>query len=523
MAEQDKATSLIMKSETDESKDKIKDKIKDNNFNVIVNNFNESSKEHDSNKKKPINEIYRNFSFKNYFNKMNRRFKINSQDKESNLNNNDLLTIINASQLYKHLPNFLFSKKKVNHELKKKRKFQNVDMFFSKKFKNIEPQKDYNLGNNSFSLLGSDSRTSKNNSVKLKNSRILPRVGNGNSSSSSVPKKLQHKKIDNNNKSEGMDSLESQVTCYLDRKKINDLPILYPLFLSYNNSYETFSEKNRVEKILNKFICLKTQITKDYKNRDKILKEFMIKNGVCDKKYFTEIKMSNFNEYLKKPFKFDPKKTIIDIINEAVNYKYINVHGDENELKSINMFNNHNVVYRNKHIMKKNTNSTDNIHSEIIYKNPICLNFNERKYNGKNVPELVKELETNLRDIKFESTKRMNMLKGANKTLKKYIIKDNNKLVPNLCLVNPDFKEKYDNIIDKENKKLEEKFNKYQLIQNINDRMYYNNIKKRFTEHNFSDEIRRKLKLTEYIYVQRAKKKMYLDQFKKIMNDLDKE
>ena len=53
--------------------------------------------------------------------------------------------------------------------------------------------------------------------------------------------------------------------------------------------------------------------------------------------------------------------------------------------------------------------------------------------------------------------------------------------------------------------------------------MYYNNIKKRFTEQNFSDEIRRKLKLTDYIYVQRAKKKMYLDQFKKIMDDLDKE
>lgn len=514
MIEQEKPSSMILKSETDESKDKTKD----NYFNIIVNNFNESSKEQDSNKKKPINEIYRNFSFKNYFSKMNRRYKINSQDKENILNgDNDLLTIINTSHLYKHLPNFLFSRKKINHEIKKKRKFKNVDMFFSRKFKNIEPRKDYNLGNSSLSLLGSDSRTSKNNSVKLKNSRGLPRVGNGNSSSSSVPKKLQH------NKSGGANSLESQVTCYLDRKKINDLPILYPLFLSYNNSYETFSEKNRVEKILNKFICLKTQVTKDYKNRDKILKEFMIKNGVCDKKYFTEIKMSNFNEYLKKPFKFDPKKTIIDIIKEAVDYKYINVHGDENELKSVNMFNNHSIIFRNKHIRKKTTNSSDNILSENMYKNPICLNFNEGKYNGKNLPELVKELETNLREIKYENTKRMNMLKGANKTLKKYIIKDNNKLVPNLCLANPDFKEKYESIIDKENKKLKEKFNKYQLIQNINDRMYYNNIKKRFTEQNFSDEIRRKLKLTEYIYVQRAKKKMYLDQFKKIMNDLDKE
>ena len=86
-------------------------------------------------------------------------------------------------------------------------------------------------------------------------------------------------------------------------------------------------------------------------------------------------------------------------------------------------------------------------------------------------------------------------------------------------MVNQDFKKNYEHIIDKENKKLMENYNRSQHIQEINDRMYYNNLKKRLTDQNFTDEIRRKLKLTEYIIVQRAKKKMALNQFNKFTKD----
>ena len=393
-------------------------------------------------------------------------------------------------------------------------------MFFSDKFKYIKPEKDYNLKNNSLSLFNDKINKYKNNLEKLKNKKSLPIIIKRIGGSKSVPKNIKQKKIENKKKQE-IKQKESQVTSYLDRKKINDLPIIYPLFLSYNNSYDTLSEKNRVEKILNKFICLKTQIIKDYKNRDKILKEFMIKNGINDKKNFTEKKLSNFNEYLKKPFKFDPKKTIIDIINEALNYEYIDIHKDENPLKPVNIFNNHNVIYRNKHIKKNiNSNSFDNINSDRFYKNLICLNFNGIKYDETNLPKLINELEENIKQIQFEGAERINMLRGGNKKLKTFKIKDNNKFVPNLCLTNQDFKEQYEYIINKENKKLMENYSRYQHIKNINDRMYYNNIKKRFTEQNFTDEIKRKLKLTEYIIVQRAKKKMFLSQFKKLTDNL---
>ena len=67
------------------------------------------------------------------------------------------------------------------------------------------------------------------------------------------------------------------ITRYLERKKINDLPVTYPLYLSYNNKYNSISEKNRVDKILNKLICLKTHIMRDPLNRIEIIQEFFLK------------------------------------------------------------------------------------------------------------------------------------------------------------------------------------------------------------------------------------------------------
>ena len=88
-----------------------------------------------------------------------------------------------------------------------------------------------------------------------------------------------------------------------------------------------------------------------------------------------------------------------------------------------------------------------------FYKNPICLKVDELKFDDKNLPILVNELEQNLKQIQYEGAERLNMLRGGIKKLKKFKIKDNNRFVPNLCLVNQEFKEKYEEIIDKENKK----------------------------------------------------------------------
>ena len=253
MTENNKNTSRIIKSEIEENESKDKDKLKDNDlnnlFNIVVNNYNETIKESEiSNKKK--NQVTRKISFKNYFSNIKEKYKINSQDKENSLNkeklNDDLITIIHSNKNQFSLPHRIFSRNKLKLK-KKKNKDIKIDIFSSKKFRNIRPQKDYFLRNNSTIFSSDGDNKLKNNSVKLRNIRSFNKIKRN--AVSNELKKNKSLKEEINDKRKGIESNNSKVTCFLERKKINDLPVIYPLFLSYNNSYDTFSEKNRVEKI----------------------------------------------------------------------------------------------------------------------------------------------------------------------------------------------------------------------------------------------------------------------------------
>ena len=319
---------------------------------------------------------------------------------------------------------------------------------------------------------------------------------------------------------------KNQVTCYLNRKLISDLPITFPLFLSYNNNYKTFSEKNRVEKILNKFVCLKTHIVKDYNNKEKILREFMLKNGITDESYYSLENLQNFNNYLRKPFHFDSKKTIEEIITEAINYKSDNsiAQEDKNKMLPVNYYNNNSkknsFIKINTNKIKRKNNSSD---SKTLNANRSCELINNRvesKYcaDEKHMLELVNELEKSLQQIKAEGNIRINKLNSL-KSPQKFEIIDKNKFVPNLCLVNDGLKEQYKYIINKENRKLRNSYNRQLHIKHINERMYYDNVrKKNSAQSNYTDEIRRKLKLTEFIIVQRTKRKLFYQQGDKFLN-----
>ena len=143
-----------------------------------------------------------------------------------------------------------------------------------------------------------------------------------------------NKLFNNNNK--------NYITNYLSLRSYNSLPITFPINLSYNNNYETFSEKNRQEKLIDKFIKLKTIIKKFPNEKNIIIKEFLLKNNIIDKKYYSIDKINNFLYFLNHPFNFDPKKNLMDIINEAVNYKpnMQELLDDQNQLKPINYFKN---------------------------------------------------------------------------------------------------------------------------------------------------------------------------------------
>ena len=539
MSEQDKSPSSLLINKISELTDidaKDKDKMNSNEikilFNLAANNgLNSILKDtrnvtpDKSSKKTPKKNFFKKYSmpfstFKNIEEKKNRVHNYNSSSKDLSLNKensyDDILTIINTSKKNRSNSFTRSFKEKKKQKSNKKKKNENktkVDMYYSYKFHNVKPQKDYILKNSVSTVFTKGERSkSKNSSFKF----YVPKANN---------KELKPlPKLDKKNKRQILDpklqkilgkSKNSYITSYLERKKIDNLPVLYPLFLSYNNSYDTQSEKCRVNKILDKFVKLKTQIERDYKNREKIMAEFLMKNGVNDKRYHTSEKFGNFYEYLKKPFKFDPKKIISDIIKEALDYKYDLIETDRNKLLPVNYFNNFNITNRNKFYRSLKSESSNNIKIEEkkMYQKPICLRFEELKYDKAHFPKLVMELEENLEKIQNEGDEKINKLRGGIKKLKQYKIKDKNKLVPNLCLINDDFKGQYEYLMNKVNTKLQNNFNRQQHIREINDRMYYNNLKKKYHAQGVSDEIKRKLKLTEYIIVQRAKKKMFLENY----------
>ena len=541
MTEQEKSFSHIAKfgevSDAD-SKDKDKDKMSSNEIKFLCsltnnNKLEELIKERKNKNMSIFSKKIKKKSFLNgNFNKPNNTFKsdknsnsnninnsnnnLNTSRKEFSLSNNnshdDLLMVINTSK--KRLSNSFSHKKPKSDEKEVKNKQKEIDKFYLNKYKINRPK----IEQKSSFFSKEEKKQNKNfsfNSFKARfnKEKPLPKLEKKKRKNLLDPK-LQKIMSQPNN---------SIITTYLDRKKINDLPILYPLFLSYNNSYDSQSEKTRVDKILEKFVQLKTQIVNDYKNREKIIREFLLRNGVTEKKYFTSQKFANLIEYLKKPFKFDPKKMISDIIKEALNYKFELIQTDRNELLPVNIFNNFNITHRNHFFRHYKSNSTNNLklNEKKLYQNPICLNFEELKYDSAHLPKLVMELEENLEKIQNEGDEKINKLKGRANKLKTFIIKDKNKFVPNLCLKNEEFKSQYDLLIQRENEKLLNNYNRTKHIREINDRMYYNNVKKKFKDQGYNNEIKRKLKLTEYIIVQRAKKKIFLEQFN-IFNKMNK-
>ena len=521
MSEEKSSVQSFKYLELTDADDKDKDKMNSNEFKLLLNISSYLKDQTNANPselaKKPKNKIilrnhslpYRiSYTNKRYINKDN--YKENSYD--------DMITIVNSSK--KNNNNSLTQKTKKRDKSPIniiKNKAKRVDFFNAFKFKNIKPKKDYSLKNSNFTFYQKDE---KDKAKKASNKLFQSKVKRKEFIPSPDPKKEKRQILDPKLQKILSKSTNSIITSYLDRKTIDNLPIIYPLFLSYNNSYDSQSEKFRVNKILDKFVQLKTQIVKDYKNREKIMREFLLKNGITDKKLFTIEKLNNLNEYLKKPFKFDPKKTITDAIKEGLNYESSEILVDRNKLSPVNLFNNFdNSITHNKVKLNKNSKNilleNNKAKARYIYQNPISLKFEELKYDNEHLPKLIMELEENLEKIQNEGDEKINKLRGGVKKLKQFKIKDRNKLLPNLCLVNEDFKGQYEYLINKANAKLQNSYNRQKHIKEINDRMYYNNLKKKYMDQGFSDEIKRKLKLTEYIIVQRAKKKMFLEQFNK--------
>ena len=301
-------------------------------------------------------------------------------------------------------------------------------------------------------------------------------------------------------------------TRLLDRKKINGLPVTFPLYLSYRNTFNSIGEKNRIDKMISKLGFLKTYILKDNLNKFNIIKEFLWKNGFRDKKYFEKEALINLYHYLLKPFSFPNEYMLADFINEGINYKpsqvsYRSEKSEENNI--MNYISKNTDMTERDQIITKTRNKIQSIESKNngMSRKYSTLILNSKINMNKSLPLLIKELENEIKQI---SSEKSNKLKEYNDLFikKQDMIKniDKNKYIPNLCLLNQEFREKCQINIDKKNKKIVKYKNKQEQLKQINNRLFYNIVNKNKINNIDREEIQKNSKLTEFIFMERAKK-----------------
>ena len=235
-----------------------------------------------------------------------------------------------------------------------------------------------------------------------------------------------------------------------------------------------------------------------------------------------------FEKYLEHPLNINQDYTITQIIKSVINNKYNKINSNE-ESENDELINNYiNTPMSDRPIIKKkikNENSKNNIPLKENLSFPqlnFSFNKNEEKYyinvDKNNLKLFIKNIEEELVKIKIENNKNK---EKNNKDIYKndYSFKsfnDNNKYVPNLCLSAKGFSEKYKHNIIKYNNKIKNLLSKKEKIKNINNRMYYDYMKKKNGINLELSNIRKNLKLTEYIVMKRVKDKLFIQNIKDI-------
>ena len=312
-------------------------------------------------------------------------------------------------------------------------------------------------------------------------------------------------------------------TNYLNQKESDKIPILYPFYSSFNNKYESKSQRERYIKNLDKLVQVQTHLNSNKTDHYKIISEFMLKNGIKEGKYLNAENLNKVENYLNKRINFNPnltmKQIIKNIINNKSNNTSKNLHNQKEDLKTLN------YLQLQNEIIQKNSNFKNDI--KILKKSNSSPEFNLSLYKDdsriiklskkfsylcdkKNLNIIVNNLENELKKIK---TDKINKLEGQNKLNDKtiYLMKkyeDNNKFVPNLCLCSQGFSERYKNNINKFNNKIKGIISKAEKIKNINKRMYYDSkINKKLKEFDLND-IKKSHKITELVVLSRGKQEL---------------
>jgi hypothetical protein len=292
-------------------------------------------------------------------------------------------------------------------------------------------------------------------------------------------------------KKQFFNSPSNSMSYILNKSKENDIPIVYPNFVSFCKSYNSESEKDRYEK--NKSLIIKLQyfFNNYWHKRNEISKDFFNQNNIFDEKYYNNQNFENFSNFIKHNFNnIDCKKTIKEIIDEGIKFEYKedekNKENQNKEIKEKYGYRNSMYLEKDKKVIESFRKHLDKMYNDNTNQN---LLYFKHKY-GK--------IDT------FKGKSLANCLTKQKLLYKKY----NNKTL------SPFQKNSVDEYDENDVKELEKELNSLNEIKlndnDINDqrnkRLYYTfNLKK--MRKNPEELIRKKKKLLEYIVLQNVKNK----------------
>lgn len=243
-------------------------------------------------------------------------------------------------------------------------------------------------------------------------------------SPSSTPKQLNNKLL--------KFSKKNKVIFQIEKQNKDNIPFLLPATLTYMNKYNSFSEKNRHEKLIdlyNKLIFFNENRPNNVYN---YLKEYLLKNGITNDSMLKEDKLNQLKEYIfNEMHSVDSSKSIRDILIEGLNYsmktKGDQCNKDNKEDHCLYMYLSRNISDKS---IKKNPNMNLKNNSVNIEKKDLVLNMNmdkqqkiikqyeqqmiDNNYYYKNKEFFINELKNDINDA---LKKRENRFSTMNKTV----------------------------------------------------------------------------------------------------------
>ena len=213
----------------------------------------------------------------------------------------------------------------------------------------------------------------------------------------------------------------------LKRKIYDKMSNMPNLCLSFNNRYDSYNQKTKDQNNIDKFNSLRINIKRNPEKKFRLIKEFMINNGINQKKYFKTNNIIKFESYLNKSININPKNSISQIIKNLINNKdkqlsYNKENEDDEiirkEFYSFSPLSNRLSIKK----VKKISNNINNIslkqkelRPDLFLSSNNSKTKNENKDNTiikkNNLSELVKNLEYELKQIKSD---KLNQLESNN-------------------------------------------------------------------------------------------------------------